>query len=87
MKQNTKQQDMNRIRTKGPLEEDLTDERPRVRRAALVQMAQSNDPVERSNALKIASHDASDVVYLGTMRGYLMGGARSLLSYPGAVLE
>jgi hypothetical protein len=87
MKQTTKQQDMNRIRTEGPRVTDFNDDRPRVRRAALVLMALSPDVDERQYAIKKASADPSDAVYLSTMRAYLLGGAQALMNHPGATLE
>ncbi len=86
-KQSTKQDILNRIRTDGPSEKDLTDDRPRVRRAALVKMAQSDGHVDRIEAMYRAQRDPSDVVYLSTMRGYLIGGAACLAMYPGAMID
>ncbi len=64
----TKQDDLNRIRTYGPTPEDMADDRPRVRRAALCHLATNGDEAERIRCLDIAAADKSDVVFLSVAR-------------------
>lgn len=67
-KKETKADAFARIRFYGPTAEDIANERPRVRRAALCALAMGGDGAKAMRALDAAVTDKSEVVFLATAR-------------------